>query len=67
MNKYPTDRNGDVYYGPKTFEAAREQINFLVSQGEGTPQDVAAEVADRMEAAGYAVGAEKVRTFYEIA
>ena len=66
MNEYPTDRNGDVYYGPKSFAAAREQINFLVSQEEGTPQEVADGIATMMEKAGYKFAAAKVRNFYEI-
>lgn len=51
----PTDRNGNVYYGPKTFAAAQAQI------AEGAD---ATKVADMMERAGYRAVAAKVRKHY---
>ena len=51
----PTDKNGNVYYGPTTYEAAMTQID------EGrTPESVASMMAD----AGYAQIAAKIRSEY---
>ena len=51
----PTDKNGNVYYGPTTYKAAVAQIN------EGRePDDVARMMAD----AGYAKIAAKITEKY---
>ena len=51
----PTDKNGNVYYGPTTYEAAVSQID------EGaTPE----KVAEMMAGAGYTGIAAKIRSEY---
>ena len=51
----PTDKNGNTYYGPTTYEAAVAQIE------EGrTPESMASMMSD----AGYAVIASKIRSEY---
>lgn len=66
ITNIPTDRNGNVYYGPKTFAAGREQVNYLVAQDEGSPQEVAEKVASMMEEGGYQWASEKLRNLYEV-
>lgn len=51
----PTDKHGQVYYGPKTYAAAEQQIK------EGRP---AQEVADMLDAAGYTGLARRIRAEY---
>jgi hypothetical protein len=54
----PTDKNGNVYYGPRTMAGAKEQIQ------EGRP---AADVANMMEAAGHTGIARRIRKEYGVA
>ena len=53
----PTDRNGQIYYGPKTYAEAEAQIR------DGRP---ASEMADMMEGAGYTGIAARIRREYAI-
>lgn len=53
----PTDKDGNVYYGPTTFSGAEEQIIA------GRP---AAETANMMEAAGYVGVARRIRKEYGV-
>jgi hypothetical protein len=51
--KLPTNRNGQVYYGPKTMAQALQVIHEM-----DAPAD---KVADQMEEAGYKVVAHRLR------
>ena len=53
----PTNKKGQVYYGPKTLKEAIEQINEMRPSPEYSGQtgyrQAAVDVADMMEEAGY--------------
>lgn len=53
----PTDKYGNVYYGPTTFAKAEEQIQ------DGRPAD---ETADMLEDAGYIGIARRIRKAYRV-
>jgi len=53
----PTDKNGNVYYGPRTMKEAEEQIE------EGRPP---AEMAEMMEDAGFTGIANRIRKEYGV-
>ena len=53
----PTDKNGNVYYGPRTMKEAEDQI------ADGRP---AKEIAQTMEDAGFVGIARKIRKEYDV-
>ena len=53
----PTDKNGNVYYGPRTMKQAAQQIE------EGRPP---AQMAEMMEDAGFSGIANRIRKQYGI-
>ena len=71
----PTDRWGNVYYGPRTFAEAEETLSVLhtdMLENEKEDPDLArrqyrqeiADMADRLDAAGYPGVAARVRREY---
>lgn len=56
----PTDKNGNIYYGPTSFKQCEALIDEIDSPL------TAKQVADMMDAAGYTAVASKVRRAYGI-
>jgi hypothetical protein len=58
----PTDKHGDIYYGPRTFREAKEIID---QEHIGSPRrNSARDIARRMSAAGYERIAARIRREY---
>lgn len=57
----PTDRNNNLYYGPKTYAQAVEMIE---EQDDDQQQATARKVADMLENAGYKAVAQRIRKQY---
>jgi hypothetical protein len=62
----PTDRNGNVCYGPRTFAQAESAIDELARQPEITTAAAARKIHDRLVEAGFAKVAARVAREYEI-
>lgn len=56
----PTNKYGNVYYGPKTFDEAMQRIEWMIEDGMLWP-DAARDIAETLEEHGYSKVAEKVR------
>ena len=57
----PTDKYGNVYYGPKTFDKAMEDVNRYFDESGLEWAAAVDKVADMLENHGYANVAKKVR------
>ena len=69
----PTDKFGKVYYGPKTTAQAEAEIRSIVESESEMPIEVqssasqiAADLASRMETAGYTRAASNLRLQYGV-
>lgn len=66
----PTDKNGQLYYGPKTFRQADELVQQAMEsehlESSVMPRDIAARVADNMESGGYIIAASRLRREYGV-
>lgn len=67
----PTDKNGNVYYGPKTVAQAESQIASICDAESELPLDVqsdartlASEIAEKMKRAGYTRAASNLLKQY---
>jgi len=66
----PTDKRGNVYYGPRTYAEASETIvaisESLRYQHELPTEEAARRIANVMDAAGYAGIANRIRREWEV-
>lgn len=66
----PTDKRGNVYYGPRTYAAASEMIEWLANslqyQYEMPTAEAASRTADIMDSAGYTGIARRIRKEWEV-
>jgi len=66
----PTDKRGNVYYGPRTYAAACETIDEISEslryQYELPTKEAARRIANVMDAAGYSGIARRIRKEWEV-
>jgi len=66
----PTDKRGNVYYGPRTYAAASETIDAISEslryQYELPTTEAARRIASVMDAAGYSGIANRIRKEWEV-
>ena len=66
----PTDKRGNVYYGPRTYAAASETIDEISEslryQYELPTTEAARRIASVMDAAGYSGIANRIRKEWEV-
>jgi hypothetical protein len=69
----PTDKNGNVYYGPKTAAAAELEVARIVDNESDMPIEVqtstaqiVASIAANMERAGYTKATSNLRKAYSV-
>lgn len=66
----PTDKHGNVYYGPRTYAAASEMIDAISDslryQYELPTTEAARRIAGVMDAAGYTGVARRIRKEWEV-
>lgn len=66
----PTDKHGNVYYGPRTYAAAAETIDAISEtlryQYDSPITESARRIANVMDAAGYTSIARRIRREWEV-
>jgi hypothetical protein len=69
----PTDKNGNVYYGPKTVAQAETEVARIVESESDLPieaqtatSEIVLGLAGKMNRAGYAKAASNLRKQYDV-
>lgn len=63
----PTDKHGNVYYGPRTVNHAHDYVtDILNNEAETKVADCISDLCQRMESAGYTGIAARIRKAYGV-